>query len=91
MKLNLIKSQDQYFSQNLMIALIQKRVAKATAYRLTQELSFQAKEKNQSLKKLTENNSEIKKYFNKKEIEQIFDIKTLLHNIDYIYKKTGIK
>lgn len=91
MKLNLAKSQDQYFSQNLMIALIQKKIAKDDAYRLTQELSFQSKEKNQSLKKLTENNSEIKKYLNKKEIEQIFNIRTLLNNIDYIYKKAGLK
>jgi adenylosuccinate lyase len=91
MKVNLAKSQDQCFSQNLMIALIQKKLTKENAYKLTQELCFQSKEKNRSLKNLAMNDTKVKKYLSKHEIERVFDIKTLLKNIDYIYKKAGLK
>uniref|UniRef100_A0A7C6EF05 Adenylosuccinate lyase n=1 Tax=candidate division WOR-3 bacterium TaxID=2052148 RepID=A0A7C6EF05_UNCW3 len=88
MRKNLAKTFDQYFSQNLMIALIKKKMAKSTAYKITQELSFQAGEKKMSLKDLAMKNPQVKKYLNEKELTRIFDINTFLANIDYIYKKS---
>lgn len=88
MKKNLCQASDQYFSQNLMIALINKKMKKQIAYKLIQELSFQAAKEKISLKDLAMNHRQIKKYLTEKELKQVFDIKTFLHNIDYIYKKS---
>lgn len=91
MKENLTQAHDQYFSQNLMIALLNKKMKKNVAYKLTQTLSFQATDRKMSLKELVLNNSQIKKYLTKNEIEQIFDINCLVKNIDFIYQKAGLK
>ncbi|MEO0093210.1 MAG: adenylosuccinate lyase [candidate division WOR-3 bacterium] len=88
---NLAQSLDQYFSQNLMLALLKKKMAKTTAYRLTQKLSFASSEKKLSFKELAMKNSQVKKYLTAKELEKVFDLKLLLRNIDYIYKRVNLK
>ena len=87
MKENIDKSKEQFFSQGLMMAMIQKGMNRDKAYKITQKLAFEAKEKDENLSKLVLENAEIKKLFQKKEIENLFSWKKLRTNADYIFKR----
>lgn len=87
MKENIDKSKEQFFSQSLMMAMIKKGMDRDKAYRLTQEMSFQSKDKNVWLSKVVLENKEITKILNNKEIENLFSWKKLRENVDYIFKR----
>ncbi len=91
MRDNILKSLGSYYSQYLMLALLEKNMPKKQAYKLVQELSFQSAKLNESFKEQIKANPIIKKYLNEKEIEKIFSIKNIMKNFDYIYRKAGIK
>lgn len=87
MKENIDKSKEQFFSQSLMIALINKGVSRERAYKITQKLAFKAKEKDENLSKIVLQDPEIKKLFQKKETDNLFSWKRLRSNVDFIYKR----
>lgn len=78
---NINNSLGLYASQNLMNRLIEKGMNRKTAYDLVQKLSFKAMEEKRHLKKIAENDNEIKKFLNAKDIEHVFDLKWFLRNI----------
>jgi adenylosuccinate lyase len=87
MKENIDKSKEQFFSQSLMIALINKGVSRDRAYKITQKLAFEANEKDKTFSKIVLQDPEIKKLFQKKEVENLFSWKKLRSNVDFIYKR----
>lgn len=87
MKENIAKSKEQFFSQSLMLAMINKGVEKDSAYRITQRLAFEANEKDEDLSKIVLQDTEIKSLFKAQEINNLFSWQRLKQNIDYIYKR----
>jgi adenylosuccinate lyase len=87
MKENIDKSKEQFFSQSLMIALINKGLSRDRAYKITQKLAFEAKEKDENLSKIVLQDKEIKKLFQKKEIDNLFSWKKLRTNVDIIFRR----
>jgi adenylosuccinate lyase len=78
---NINNSLGLYASQNLMNRLIEKGMSRKTAYDLVQKLSFKAMEEKRHLKKIAEEDNEIKKYLNSEDIDLVFDLKWFLRNI----------
>uniref|UniRef100_A0A7V0Z7R9 Adenylosuccinate lyase n=1 Tax=candidate division WOR-3 bacterium TaxID=2052148 RepID=A0A7V0Z7R9_UNCW3 len=78
---NIKNSLGLYASQNLMNRLIEKGMSRKTAYDLVQKLSFKAMEEKRHLKKIAEEDNEIKKYLNSEDIDRVFELKWFLRNI----------
>ncbi|MEO0083761.1 MAG: adenylosuccinate lyase, partial [candidate division WOR-3 bacterium] len=87
MQENIDKSQEQFFSQRLMLALIKKGLSRDKAYKMVQELSFEAKEKNEYLSKMVTRNKQLKNLFSSNELDELFSFKHLFSNVDYIYNR----
>ena len=87
MKENIDKSKEQFFSQGLMLAMVKKGLSREKAYKISQDLSFKAKEKNEYLSKIVLQDRQLKILFQEKELKELFSWKRLRSNIDYIYKR----
>jgi len=88
MKENIDKSKEQFFSQSLMMALVKKGMNRDRAYKITQKLAFEAKEKDEYLSKVVLQNHQLKSLFGEKELRELFSWKLLRSNIDYIFKRS---
>lgn len=88
---NIYKTNGVIFSQRVMNALIEKGLARETAYDLVQPLSMQAYNEKKDFQTLLEDNKEVKKYLNKKEISACFSLDYYFKNVDYIYNRCKIK
>jgi adenylosuccinate lyase len=87
MKENIDKSKEQHFSQSLMMALVKKGLSRDKAYKISQELSFKAKEKNEYLSKIVLQDYQLKNLFKEKELKELFSWNRLKTNIDFIFKR----
>jgi adenylosuccinate lyase len=88
---NIDKSHGLFFSQSLWDAMIKKGMGRDESYKLVQSLSFQAQKESRSLKEVAFENNQVKERFSRVEIEKIFDLSSMLKNIDYIFKKSTRK
>ena len=84
---NIEKTNGLYNSQRVMLKLIEKNISREAAYKTVQKIALKAWKENQSFKKLLEKNKEVKSFLNAKEINDLFDLKYFLKNINKIYKK----
>ncbi len=87
MNANMDKSHGLYNSQRVMLVLTEKGLSREDAYALVQRNTMESWRQGISFMKLLQNDREILKYLSQKEIEDIFDIKYYLRNIDYIFKR----
>ncbi|MBS3818659.1 adenylosuccinate lyase [bacterium] len=87
MKKNLEWTQGLIFSQRILLALTQKGLSRDQAYQMVQKNSFKAQKENTHLKKILESDKEITQILSSEEIEQCFDFKSYLKNIDFIFNK----
>jgi adenylosuccinate lyase len=88
MRSNLEQAQGQYFSQSLMLALVKAGVDKDAAYRLTQELSFTARDKGEDLGQLAARDPRVKRSLKPKELAAALQLPGLLRNVDAIFRRT---
>ncbi len=76
------------FSQKVLLALVQKGLEREEAYKMVQALAMEVwNHQELNFKEEILKREAFRKYFNEKEIEEIFDIKAFLKNIDAIYKR----
>jgi adenylosuccinate lyase len=87
MKMNMEKSFGLYNSQRVMLALTEKGLTREQAYELVQKNAMESWSKGVSFMKLLQTDKEITKHLSPEEIEEIFDIKYYLRNIDYIFRR----
>ncbi len=86
---NLQLSYETFFSQPLLLALVAKGMERNTAYQLVQSLAFTAMSSNTNLSELARLNPEVKARLSPEELDQVFEIKSFLKNIDAVYKRMG--
>jgi len=93
MKRNMAKSYGLFNSQRVLLALIEKGITREKAYELIQKNAMNSWKTGKQFKMLLKKDKEIKKFLTPKEIEEIFDLKYYLKNIDHIFdrvfKKAG--
>lgn len=87
MKSNMAKSYGLYNSQRVMLALTEKGLSREDAYSIVQRNAMKSWKEGREFKKLLLKDREVKKHLLPKEIENIFDLKYYLKNIDYIFKR----
>lgn len=90
MKENVEKTLGLVFSQRIMLALIEKGLAREKAYAMTQRNAMRAWEEKKDLKSLVLSDQEIMSQLSTDEVEKLFDYGYHLKNIDYILKRAGI-
>lgn len=90
MMANVEKTLGLVFSQRVLLALVEKGVLRETAYHYVQRNAMEAWKSKQEFKNLILTDRDINQYLTKDEIEKLFDYDYHMHNIDYIFARTGL-
>ncbi len=91
MQRNIAISQGLTSSQRVLLSLIDKGLSREDAYDLVQKNAMKAWEEKTHFKGLLLADDEIMSHFTQFEIEEFFDDKYHLKNVDVIFKRVGIK
>lgn len=75
------------YSQKVLLELIKKGLTREDAYKIVQKNAHDAFESNGNFKANLENDEEVKKYLSQTEIDNCFDTKDYLKNIEELYKR----
>jgi adenylosuccinate lyase len=76
------------FSQQVMLALVEKGMIREEAYKIVQELAMKVwKDQNLNFKDLVFSDQRIRKFLTQEEIEHIFDVKYYLRYVDQIFER----
>ncbi len=87
---NINRTGGLFYSQSLLLKLIEKGMSREDAYKLVQEKAMRVWKKEGTLRELMEKDPEVTAKVSKKEFDVIFDLQRYLKNIDAIYKKAEI-
>lgn len=87
MKDNLKRSYGLYNSQNVLIRLTEKGMTREDAYELVQKNAMTSWKTKKEFKKLLMNDRQVRKYLSAKDMNDIFDLRHYLKNIDYVFKR----
>ena len=87
MKRNLEKSGGTVFSEPILLALVDKGVARDTAYRMVQRHALKVGREGGDLKKELMQDPTIGRYLSPQEIEKAWGVRHHLNNIDFIFRR----
>ncbi|MEE8207070.1 MAG: lyase family protein, partial [Nitrospinaceae bacterium] len=87
MKKNLEKTGGLIFSEHVLLALTRKGVVRDKAYRMVQRNAMQVWEQGGDFPALLKQDKDIRKHLTDREIDQAFDLKSHLKNVDKIFKR----
>ncbi|MFH0855907.1 MAG: adenylosuccinate lyase [Candidatus Omnitrophota bacterium] len=87
---NIVKTRGLIFSQRVLLALMEKGLARPAAYDLVQRSAMAAWKKRANFKDCLLLDKTFRKYLNEKELDSIFDLNYYLRNVDKIFKKAGL-
>lgn len=90
MRRNIEKSGGLIYSQRLLLTLVDKGLTREAAYQNVQAAAMKARGLNKHLKTVVLEDLQITKYLSLKEIEEVFDIRYYLRNIDKIFDRLKI-
>ncbi|MDH3442492.1 MAG: adenylosuccinate lyase [Deltaproteobacteria bacterium] len=87
MKRNLEKSGGTVFSEKVLLALVNKGIARDSAYRMVQRQALKVGRDGGDLKRELLNDEGIRRHLSAAEIEAIWGVKHHLANIDFIFRR----
>ncbi|OGB87229.1 adenylosuccinate lyase [candidate division WOR-1 bacterium RIFCSPLOWO2_02_FULL_46_20] len=90
MKQNIEKSLGLTFSQRLLLTLTNKGLTREQAYQIVQAAAMKTRTSGKHLQEIMLFDVKARKYLSANEINQAFDIKYYLRNIDVIFKRLGL-
>jgi adenylosuccinate lyase len=79
-----------FFAQRLLLGLIRKGLARQDAYKLVQELAFEAKEQGQSFDLLARKDKKITGKLSEAELNEVFSLERFLEGIEVLYKRMNL-
>jgi len=79
------------FSQKVLLALIEKGLTRETAYKIVQRNAMRCWQTGESFLEVLKKDEDIMKHLGNGEFEKIFDYKSILEKIDFIFEKIGIE
>jgi len=86
---NLNLTRGLVFSQTILLMLVNKGITREEAYKLVQTCAMDVwNDKSKNLRDELLNNSDVSKLLTKEEIDEVFDSKKMLKNVDYIFART---
>ena len=87
---NIEKTGGLFYSQSLLLLLIEKGFTREESYKIVQDMAMRVWKREGNLKELTLKSPETSGKVTNEEIDKLFDISRYYKNIDAIYKKAGI-
>lgn len=90
MQRNMLKTHGLTFSQQVLLALVQKGLTREEAYDLVQKYAMQAWEAGQPFRELLAGDQTIAQLLSPVELAACFDPTRALHRVDEIYRRLGI-
>jgi len=91
MKKNLELTRGLIFSQSVLLALVKKGMRREDAYAVVQNDALTAwPEKANSFKEILKSDSKVMRYMNTRELDELFDLKKTIRNVDHIFKKARL-
>ena len=91
MKRNMDRTLGLIFSQQVLLALIDKGLSREEAYDTVQPKAMEAWERQVPFKELVEGDSTVQKHLTQEEIDAAFDYHYHLKNVDTIFERLGLK
>jgi len=90
MQRNLNLTNGLIFSQEVLLALTKKGMKREEAYASVQKHAMEVWRTKNSFKDLLKSDSNIMKYLSNTELDELFDLKKCIRNVDYIFKRVGL-
>jgi adenylosuccinate lyase len=90
MKKNLELTKGLFFSQRVMLALIDKGFSRQRAYELVQRNAMKSWEGNKDFRKLLKADPEVTETISEAELEALFDYNYYLRYVDDIFERLGL-
>jgi adenylosuccinate lyase len=87
MRRNLEKSGGTVFSEKVLLALVDKGIARDDAYRMVQRHALKVAREGGDLKRELLKDDEMRRYLSAQEIEAVLGVKHHLANVDVIYRR----
>ncbi|MBI5472571.1 MAG: adenylosuccinate lyase [Ignavibacteriae bacterium] len=87
---NLERTHGLIFSQSVLLALTKKEMKREDAYRVVQAAAMEVWQSGKSFRELLLANEEILHVLNRAQIEELFDLKKSIRNVDYIFDRVGL-
>ena len=78
------------FSQKTMLLLVEKGMARETAYKIVQENSMSTWDKNEDFRDLIKNDERVRSLVSDEELKELFKYENYTKYVDDIYKKANI-
>lgn len=79
-----------FYSQSLLLKLVEKGLSREASYTLVQDLAMRVWKKEGTLRALAEKDKTVSEKISKKEFEEMFNLERYLKNIGHVYKKAGL-
>ena len=90
MQANVDKTLGLIFSQRVMLAVVNKGVARDTVYQWVQRNALKAWDEKIEFKELVKKDAELSQYLSIEEIDELFDYSYHTKHVDYIFARAGI-
>lgn len=90
MRANLELTMGVVFSQQVLLALIEKGFLREDAYRVVQEAAMDSWHRKVFFKALLQENEQIRAILSEEELEKLFDYSYHLKNVDHIFSRCGL-
>ncbi len=87
---NLERTHGLIFSQSVLLALTKKEMKREDAYRIVQSAAMEVWQSGKNFKELLFANDEIVRVLGKELVEELFDLKKSIRNVDYIFGRVGL-
>lgn len=87
---NLERTHGLIFSQSVLLALTNAGMKREDAYRIVQESAMEVWQAGKDFKELLLANAEIQRALGAQKMEEMFDLKKSVRNVEYIFERVGI-
>ena len=87
---NIESSGGLFYSQSLLLKLVETGMSREEAYRIVQDLAMRVWKREGTLRELAEASPQISSCLTKRDLDVVFDMKRFLANVDYMYVKIGL-
>jgi len=90
-KKNLELTNGLVFSQTVLLKLIEKKMKREQAYNIVQRVAMKCWKEKIGFLKLLNEDKEVTKYLTEKELKDIFNYNKSKKNVDFIFKRVGLR
>jgi len=87
---NVESSRGLVFSQRVLLALVDKGLARESAYKVVQRNAMRSWDEHQDFRELLKSDQEALSYFSLKELEEIFDYRYYTRYVDDTFQRVGL-